>query len=175
MRCSLHVAFTVNTEHSYGGKFSHFQDINWSLKNCRGVITVSLQAMYSNLYEDFFFCRVEKNIYCRVKKRSLIRTLVIKKNDEKKGKIKRIFRAQCPKCFKKEMAWQSHKDKRKRKREKEQLVARTTLMITEKGFRLWIGFQVRAAYFISFYIWFFEKMIFKKITNYIFSIIKMLT
>lgn len=123
----------------------------------------------------FFFCRVEKNIYCRVKKRSLIRTLVIKKNDEKKGKIKRIFRAHCPKCFKKEMAWQSHKDKRKRKREKEQLVARTTLMITEKGFRLWIGFQVRAAYFISFYIWFFEKMIFKKITNYIFSIIKMLT
>jgi predicted nucleic acid-binding protein len=95
---------------------------------------------------------VEKNIYCRVKKRSLIRTLVIKKNDEKKGKIKRIFRAHCPKCFKKEMAWQSHKDKRKRKREKEQLVARTTLMITEKGFRLWIGFQVRAAYFISFYI-----------------------
>lgn len=123
----------------------------------------------------FFFCRVEKNIYCRVKKRSLIRTLVIKKNDEKKGKIKRIFRAHCPKCFKKEMAWQSHKDKRKRKREKEQLVARTTLMITEKGFRLWIGFQVRAAYFISFYIWFFEKIIFKKITNYIFSIIKMLT
>jgi predicted nucleic acid-binding protein len=77
---------------------------------------------------------VEKNIYCRVKKRSLIRTLVIKKNDEKKGKIKRIFRAHCPKCFKKEMAWQSHKDKRKRKREKEQLVARTTLMITEKAF-----------------------------------------
>jgi hypothetical protein len=32
------------------------------------------------------------------------------------------------------MAWQSHKDKRKRKREKEQLVARTTLMITEKAF-----------------------------------------
>jgi hypothetical protein len=29
---------------------------------------------------------VEKNIYCRVKKRSLIRTLVIKKNDEKKRK-----------------------------------------------------------------------------------------
>jgi hypothetical protein len=33
-------------------------------------------------------------------------------------------------------------------------------MITEKGFRLSIGFQVRAAYFISFYIWFFKKIIF---------------
>jgi hypothetical protein len=55
------------------------------------------------------------------------------------------------------MAWQSHKDKRKRKREKEQLVARTTLMITEKGFRLSIGFQVRAAYFISFIFDFLKK------------------
>jgi hypothetical protein len=95
------------------------------------------------LVRGFFFCRVEKNISCRVKKRSLIRTLVIKKMmKKKKRKIKRIFRAHCPKCFKKEMAWQSQKDKRKRKRkrkrEKEQLVARTTLMITEKAERLWI-------------------------------------
>lgn len=90
-----------------------------------------------------FFLSSGKKYFLQSEKKKFNSHSCYKKNDEKKKrKIKRIFRAHCPKCFKKEMAWQSHKDKRKRKRkrerEKEQLVARTTLMITEKAERLWI-------------------------------------